>query len=418
MDEEQIFDISLATFRVHDDESAGPQRSGTRRLWSAKARAGQTSISLRAHQRSAHQFIRHRHRPDFGRYVQRTNTGARNCAPRDTGDGGATSDVLPSPAHLFDDSGQNQPEILARGAGHAPFAFWLVDALRPRTVVELGTYQGFSYFCFCQAVKALGCDTRCVAIDTWQGDAHSGFYGEDVFRGVLDYNASHYDAFSSLIRSTFDAAAAHFSDGSVDLLHIDGCHFYESVAVDFSTWKRTLSDRSVVIFHDTNVRENDFGVHRLWDELRDQFPSFEFKHGHGLGVLGTGSSLPRAVVDFFEAAEKEPIRDTIREVYSRLGAVLELSIRVRECEQQWSLHAREIEDQRVLIGNLRAALSRHEADHAVLVLALSERNSEIETAKEEIARHEARFANVLRSTSWRVTAPLRAARRLLNARKT
>ena len=27
MDEEQIFDISLATFRVHDDESAGPQRS-------------------------------------------------------------------------------------------------------------------------------------------------------------------------------------------------------------------------------------------------------------------------------------------------------------------------------------------------------------------------------------------------------
>ena len=202
---------------------------------------------------------------------------------------------------------------------HAPFAFWLVDALRPRTVVELGTYKGFSYFCFCQAVKALSCDTRCFAIDTWQGDAHSGFYGEDVFRGVLDYNASHYDAFSSLMRSTFDAAAAHFSDGSVDLLHIDGCHFYESVAVDFSTWKRTLSDRSVVIFHDTNVRENDFGVHRLWDELRDQFPSFEFKHGHGLGVLGTGSSLPRAVVDFFEAAEKEPIRDTIREVYSRLG---------------------------------------------------------------------------------------------------
>ena len=27
---------------------------------------------------------------------------------------------------------------------HIPFAFWLVDALRPRTVVELGTHTGNS----------------------------------------------------------------------------------------------------------------------------------------------------------------------------------------------------------------------------------------------------------------------------------
>ena len=139
---------------------------------------------------------------------------------------------------------------------HAPFAFWLVDALRPRTVVELGTYQGFSYFCFCQAVKALGCDTRCFAIDTWQGDAHSGFYGEDVFRGVSDYNTSHYDAFSSLIRSTFDAAAAHFSDGSVDLPISTAAIFMNP-----SRWisrpgsERLPSRRSVVISANTNVRE-------------------------------------------------------------------------------------------------------------------------------------------------------------------
>jgi predicted O-methyltransferase YrrM len=31
---------------------------------------------------------------------------------------------------------------------HAPFAFWIVEALKPRRLVELGTYAGFSYLVF------------------------------------------------------------------------------------------------------------------------------------------------------------------------------------------------------------------------------------------------------------------------------
>jgi hypothetical protein len=30
--------------------------------------------------------------------------------------------------------------------GHIPFAFYLVDSLRPRQIVELGTFSGLSYF--------------------------------------------------------------------------------------------------------------------------------------------------------------------------------------------------------------------------------------------------------------------------------
>src|SRR6266581_7695039 len=71
---------------------------------------------------------------------------------------------------------------------HAPFAFWLIDTLRPKVVVELGTHLGFSYFCFCQQVQKSNLPTRCFAVDTWRGDAHAGFYGEDVFTTVRSYH--------------------------------------------------------------------------------------------------------------------------------------------------------------------------------------------------------------------------------------
>ena len=38
---------------------------------------------------------------------------------------------------------------------HAPFGFWIVEALRPRMIVELGVHGGFSYSVFCQAVQRL-----------------------------------------------------------------------------------------------------------------------------------------------------------------------------------------------------------------------------------------------------------------------
>jgi glycosyltransferase involved in cell wall biosynthesis len=170
--------------------------------------------------------------------------------------------------------------------GHMPFAYWLMAESQPKVFVELGTHTGNSYFSFCQAVREKGLNTRCYAVDTWQGDEQAGFYGCDVFELVNQHNESQYKSFSILYRMTFDEALAKFQDQSVDLLHIDGLHTYEAVRHDFETWLPKLAPGAVVLFHDIKVTHGEFGVWKFWHELREKYPeNMEFRHSHGLGVI-------------------------------------------------------------------------------------------------------------------------------------
>ena len=74
--------------------------------------------------------------------------------------------------------------------------------------------------------------------------------------------------------------------------------------------------------HDTNVYENHFGVHLLFKEQAKRYPTFQFLHSHGLGVIGVGQELPQQILPLFEAYGDEPRRDGIRAVYERLGQAI------------------------------------------------------------------------------------------------
>lgn len=200
-----------------------------------------------------------------------------------------------------------RPRRLASSAWveHVPFAMYLIDLMRPSSVVELGARNGVSYCAFCQAVDWLGVTANCVAVDSWEGDAHTGAYGPSVLTDLQQHHDPLYGDFSRLQQSTFDEAVMGFADASIDLLHIDGLHTYEAARHDFETWLPRLSSRGVVLFHDIAEHSRGFGVWQLWAEISGPHPSFAFQHGHGLGVLGIGAEIPEAVTGLFQLPEAQ-----------------------------------------------------------------------------------------------------------------
>jgi len=300
------------------------------------------------------------------------------------------------------------PEYICQSAWleHAPFAFWLCDALRPRRFVELGTHHGYSYFAFCQAIQHLGTGTAAYAVDAWMGDEHAGFYSDEVFQTVAAHNRERYAGFSGLIRATFEAALPYFEDGSIDLLHIDGRHFYEDVKSDYESWLPKLSEDAVVLFHDTNVRERDFGVWRFFEELAAAHPSFRFLHGNGLGVIAPGRSPPAALTPLLHASRSAA--GQIRAAYARLGGALAVrralaarddavSIMLAKGADTSDVSAEtlaQISDWDPQVQEIRAALENRSAQIRELRAALAEQEARLGAAGDHIRELEAAQATV------------------------
>ncbi len=298
---------------------------------------------------------------------------------------------------------------------HTPFAFFAVAALRPRVLVELGTWKGDSYCAFCQAVEALDLPTRCHAVDTWEGDEHTGPYGPEVLEELRAHHDPLYGSFSSLHRRTFDEAAPAFADGSIDLLHIDGAHGYDAVRHDVETWLPKLGDRGVLVLHDTSVRAEGFGVWRLWEELSPLGRGFAFGHGHGLGVIAVGDRVDDRFAAFLSAARESPLASQFfaalgggiaaaaRE-HRRADAAVRAAAGARASAEQEA--ARRLDDAR----RSQAELARVEEGLLRAGEELARAGSERARLAAEARERELDLAGVVDSMSWRVTAPLRKAK--------
>ena len=86
--------------------------------------------------------------------------------------------------------------VFSTWADHIQFGYDLVAAQKPELLVELGTQGGLSYFAFCQSVQENDLSTTCYAVDTWEGEEHTGKYDESTWELVSDVNRLSYSGFS------------------------------------------------------------------------------------------------------------------------------------------------------------------------------------------------------------------------------
>jgi hypothetical protein len=116
--------------------------------------------------------------------------------------------------------------------------------------IEVGTYLGRSLCSLAEVVVASGKDIRIVGVDYCRGSGPEGprqhdYHGDAVargggtFAGELHGNimaCGHGDRIGLLVADSRYAARL-FSDRSVDWVHLDGRHDYESVSADIRAWQ-------------------------------------------------------------------------------------------------------------------------------------------------------------------------------------
>jgi hypothetical protein len=264
------------------------------------------------------------------------------------------------------DSANFEPHSLVEPnswVGHLPYANWIIKQTKPEILVELGTHTGNSYFAFCEAIRNSDQVTKTFAIDTWKGDKHAGYYDEDVFDYVSSINIR-YNGFSTLLRCSFDDALDKFKNGSINLLHIDGLHTYKAVSNDFFGWLPKMAENGIVLLHDTNVLERDFGVHKLFKELSLQFETMNFLHSHGLGVIKISNKSPNIIPTSANETEM------LMKVFAGLGKKFQERL-----------------EHEKLVFELRASV-----EHA---------NAELISAEELVADYK-------NSRTWKITEPIRS----------
>ena len=243
--------------------------------------------------------------------------------------GGCDNGHLPvSPVSLW------WPERMVASAWqvHAPFGFWLVDAVRPKLIVEWNVRDGFSSAVCCQAIRNLGLPTCYRAFHEDARDAANAAENERSYQALADYIEQHYAAFATVTRSMLADAYASVADGAIDLLHLDYTHGENNARRIFDEWIPKLTESGIALIHGTRLGGKS-GARDLWVSLCKRYPSFEFTHGAGLGLVSVGERRPAMLQTLLEDRGQAAY---VASMYEHLGAAV-----VQRFEQRGQLASHE-----------------------------------------------------------------------------
>ena len=193
-----------------------------------------------------------------------------------------------------------------------PVGFWLVDAIRPKRILEIGVESGNFYFALCQSAHALNLDCQSVALvnEVASDDEVSSL------AHLQRHNSYNYAGFSKVMTAE-SLNIAHVEDNSLDLVVINSTGGV-SLSEFFASVLRKLTSGGVVVARFDLFRSESSGLEFL-DFIRANFKCFELTHGAGLFIIQCGTKPVPTMTRLLECAESSLHRQTVREVFSSLG---------------------------------------------------------------------------------------------------
>lgn len=204
-------------------------------------------------------------------------------------------------------------------AQHIPFLLGITELAQPRRIVEIGTLRGASFLAFCQAVRDGGFESEAIAVSGWAVNEA----GSESYRNAFEtfsFLLKKYAGFAAFLRQRPEEAASRFADGSIDLLLLDGFCEEKPLRHVLKLWLPKLTSRGLLLLHDTNARNGEFEVWRVWDDLSARYPSLELPHSGGMGLACVGAEPPSALSALCRAVgEDRHVRLLFHQHFDRIG---------------------------------------------------------------------------------------------------
>lgn len=318
------------------------------------------------------------------------------CAERCAAQGGA----VPATRYWWPRRGESTwPE-------YASIASLLAQALRPQTFVLLGAAQGVA-LCGWREIQELA-HAHFAAVEQWAARSFGGVPGAQARRELEAHLGTSAGAATKLLDADVLDAAAGFPDRSIDLLHIDGVHAAAHGSRLLDAWLPKLSAHGVVFISDLHSGRAGEGVQALWATLAARYPNLAFEHGAGCGFAAVGDALPAALRSLLSLSALERAR--LQAHHAQLAGLAthsEMQARLWALEAALAEAHAEAERARAAERAAREDLAANQESLDLLADDLEGERSALRATQESLQSAYDDVAALRRSTSWRLTAPLR-----------